>query len=334
MSATKKKVAVIIGWTPYHRMAAEELISDIVADEIVCYFTKNCITSKQVNCFCCPNHARSVLYKLCNFVMLYLVSIYIKMLLLRGREVVVYAPHGANVLANYLFFHPDVKSRYIYEDGIMNYYDVTGVGKWPNPLMRLMGLSLGMRFVKYDGHLSGFDDVVIDAAYLRNPAFAVGQSRIHKYYQLQTKQKLRLVTSKHSCLFLDQDLSNILNHKELALHRNAAIKWMADHGFEELIYKPHHDFNDFNNLNRKIDIKGIDEAFYNVPAEELVDRLPVNIVVSFFSSALINIKSMYPNIRCISLYTHNPELTCDGKIVHMSELFSRMGVECIRLNNR
>ena len=48
MSATKKKVAVIIGWTPYHRLVAEELIHDIDADKVICYFTKGCIQSKKL----------------------------------------------------------------------------------------------------------------------------------------------------------------------------------------------------------------------------------------------------------------------------------------------
>lgn len=90
-------------------------------------------------------------------------------------------------------------------------------------------------------------------------------------------------------------------------------------------YKPHH--------THTSDLAGIMEPLEthlrDSPAETIIEHLRPSHVVSFFSSALVNIKRSWPQIDCVSLAADQITIFRNGTPSSLRKLFEEMGVTCL-----
>lgn len=315
-----KRISIIIGFTPYHAYAASQIIAQLDG-VIYCAFTKSWPTTNKPYVRIglpedCSIPGKAVLSFL-HFAFL------VHRLTFTRKPFDVYIPHPGHILSNHLFFSKSPKKRVLlYEDGLLNYYDATVKNPFVGRTKKLLARACGLRYRNYIGHLAGYDAGQYDGAYLSMPDRAVRKEC------LGTLQRLHFPThpfklKKKTILFLDQDVSTILAPEE----REACLAEMLERYPQKdysYYYKAHHDHA--SQLSERM--TELASSLKSLPAEMLIERLRPSHVISFFSSALINIKNSWPEVECVSLAATHIIITRDGKQCSLGELFEEMGVIC------
>ncbi len=322
MSVEKaKKVSIFIGFTPYHAYVAGHLIEDSEG-KVYCYFSKS--WPKSDRGYKRLGFSQRWLMGLNQVLSFFYFSLVTRLLAARGFSLDVYMPHPGNIFTNYLFFARRSRRRiFIYEDGILNYYDAlqrntfVGIGK---QCLSWMGL---MPYRRYVGHLAGYDEGNYDGAFLSMPELAVRKSSLGRVHLLPMAKKT-VKLDRQVVLFLDQNVENFLEAEKRQACLSEMFKQYPPWEYQ-YIYKPHHDFNsDVQYQMTKLSLGELE-----LPAEILVEKILPGYVISFYSSALINIKRVFPDITCISLASKMVSIGVDGQQESLSNLFMRAGVECL-----
>lgn len=252
-------------------------------------------------------------------------SFFVRFLIVRGYSLDVYMPHPGNIFSNYLFFSSVCGKRvFIYEDGILNYYDAVQknsfVGRWKRALS-VLGL---MPFKVYEGHLAGYDAGRYDGAFLSMPDLAVRKESLGVVHAVSPCQR-QIDIKRNVILFLDQNVSGLIGEGQrqaclLEMFKRFPVKEYS------YIYKPHHDYRSEVSAGMQV----LSDENMLLPAEVLVGIVRPEFVVSFFSSALINIKNSFPGVSCISLASSMIKIYRDGHQESLSGLFAPVGVECLK----
>ena len=247
----------------------------------------------------------------------------------KGDRFSLFAPHPYNPISNFTFFSSAVSERYIFQDGILNYYDAqnpfSSLRKKVNRLASAW--SLGLPYTFYDGHLSGVQAGTIDGGYFSHPDRVVLASCFKSVFQMVSDDKnaeSEWQKKAKNILFLDQPIENVLKGEVVRAVREKARKVLLRLG-GAVIYKPHHDQprND-DAVDGFIQLSGDDAV---LPAEFLVEKYKIKCVVSFFSSALVNISLMYPGVRCIAIAAKDVGVKVDGVDTTLAEVMNKLGVE-------
>lgn len=304
---------LIIGYTPYHALIAESIIRQING-KTYCIFTKSWPRGEYTRACSWSNISRAA-----KIISLARAAAAIKRISKKEKNLSIYIPHPSHPLGNYAFFRLSNCKTYIYEDGIMNYYDAPSVQ--PSIARILLSYALLIPYKKYNGHLSGIDAGSPDGIYLTRPQLAVRNYDNTKKIQINPHTQ-SLPPAQKKLLFLSQDVRNRLTPKKTL----ALISWLkslAEHEGLQILEKWHHDQN-----NSESGFEQVSQELQELPAESLVETLSPKIVVSFYSSALINIKQQHPEIRCISLAAHEIKIKINDKEKHLSDIFLEAGVEC------
>ena len=200
MNNLKNKIDLFIGFTPYHSLVCKQIIED-AENRVFCLFTKGWphTTKKyhKIGYFPRNRLLRTLFYPLSLLVF----AIYIK-LFIRKKTVNVYIPHPKSPFTNFVTYIK-VNSINIYEDGIMNYYDVNSsyfkISKYNQKLMNLFKI----KYKEYYGHLTGLECLKIYKYYISRPEYAVLTDKAEKIVHLQILNKKNSLVEKR-ILFLDQ----------------------------------------------------------------------------------------------------------------------------------
>lgn len=313
-------ISIFIGFTPLHAKNAA-LIIDGVDGKVYCLFTKTWPkTSKIYNRLGLniPDEGvlRSIVYIL-NFMYF---SLAVKVLMKRFDNISIYIPHPANIFTNNLFFNKKISEVNLYEDGLLNYYDVTASLKRLHVATRMLARFFALPYREYRGHLSGFDARHIACIYLTQPKLAVAKHKFDKIIELKYTKTLNII-NKGKILFLDQDTrSRISKEKRESLIYDMYIKFPKNK--YTYLYKKHHDYDE------NIDMDELPRVLKNHPAEDVVSIVMPELIISFFSTALINIKNVNPNIKCLALAAKLINVKIDGRQSNLSQVFLANGVEC------
>lgn len=319
-----KRINVVIGFTPFHALFAERLIDHLDGDTY-CLFTKNWPQSKKpykkVGFFLRGN---AVLHGVSSALSYLYFSFFLRLVLRRIGEIHVYVPHPCNVFSNLAFFFKHVETVNIYEDGLLNYYDVdSGRGK-VKVGQRVFSLICGAPYRQYRGHLAGYDARKVDVLYVSRREQVVAGEKVREVVQLDVpSENINMV--KGRVLFLDQDVRSFISESR----RGELIDMMLENypsEHYEYIYKGHHDFN-----APKIKMSILQDDLAGLPAELVVSKLRPEIVVSFFSSALLNIATGFSNITCVSLAASDVPITRDGVPCSLADVFVHSGVTCFSM---
>jgi len=244
----------------------------------------------------------------------------------KSTDISLYYCNLEDILNNYYFFNfkkEAVKRRILVEDGILNYYSYKiSKERYLTFLIKFIWCKiLGVKYKLVFGQLSGIDRDEVSTQYVKYPKFAIFPE---KALELKV-EKLNYSPLKNVVLFVGQDvLEDVLGHKnyniELVKILNKTQEILpVDSKF---VYKPH------RNGNYKIAENRIKELI-NVPFEILEDNTPVeklivdirpSIIISFFSTSLLNLKLNINN--SVKVYFMPLEVT-DKRII---DLFEEVGI--------
>lgn len=315
-----KRTSIIIGFTPYHAYAAKPII-EILDGSVYCIFTKAWPSVEKPYIRVGPPQSWSFPGKSALTFLHF--AVVIRRLIARGCALDVYMPHPGHILSNYLFFSSTPGKRlFIYEDGLLNYYDADVKNPFVSKAKRLLARFGGMRYRDYTGHLAGYDAGSYDGAFLSMPDKAVRQDRLGTLHRLNFETQ-KLTLENKTILFLDQDVSSRMSPE----NREHCIYTMLSaypHSEYTYYYKPHHDHTSALSDT----MQALAPELRSLPAEMLIERLRPSHVISFFSSALINIKHGWPNVDCVSLAASQVSITRNGKHSSLQEIFQENGVKC------
>lgn len=316
-----KRTSIVIGFTPYHAYAARPILERLDGS-IYCAFTKAWPIVEKPYIRVGPPESWPVPGKGALTFIHFAVAVH--RLIARGGALDVYMPHPGHILSNYLFFASIPGKRiFIYEDGLLNYYDAEVKNSFVGKAKRLLARVGGLRYRDYTGHLAGYDAGSYDGAFLSMPDKAVRKNRLGILHRLNFEPRV-LSLKRNIILFLDQDVSSRMSLKE---RENSIARMLLAYPANEYIYhyKPHHDHT--SQLSDAMQPLG--PELRSLPAEMLIERLRPSHVISFFSSALINIKHGWPQVECVSLAAAQVLITRDGKPSSLRELFQDVGVTCL-----
>jgi hypothetical protein len=321
-----EKCTVFLGYTPNNAISIGAVIDEFPDSDLFCFVSSDrsqVAYSARVNWL--GINASTMIFKLMSFI---LAGIQIRRLLRRYQEVSICLPHPEHVLGNYLFFHERVAKRYIYEDGLLNYYDAVLDGRHKSSMRRKLqtGWLLGLPYQEYSGFISGVDARSYDGAFVSHPEKIVRRADFGEVIAISRYQSLnRIGELMDTVLFLDQEIEKILAASTAISLRQTMSVLLSELGGEVLV-KPHYEMK---SSVHPLDESCVPEEMLRMPAELIIEHIRPKVVVSFLSSALINIKTMYPEIRCISVGSNLHEITINGSSASASELFHDFGVEVI-----
>jgi hypothetical protein len=317
-----RHVRVVIGFTPFHALFAERLLAQLEG-EVFCLFTKGW-----------PREGRPytrlgffsgngpVLRALSYIASCLYFSLRIHGLFLRGCKVHVYAPHPSNIFTNYLFFARRTASVNVYEDGLLNYYDVPSSRGGVSRGLKCLALLCGIPYRNYPGHLAGYDARSVDSLFVSRAGAVVSREKVGAVVQLSVVGSSVEPVARR-VLFLDQDVSRFISdaQRDTLLARMLAIYPPGEY---EYFYKGHHDF-----ASTGVDMRSLSPELVSRPAELVAIELRPEIVVSFFSSALLNIAGVFSGVKCLALAAGEVGISRDGRPGSLADIFRAAGVDCL-----
>ncbi len=209
----------------------------------------------------------------------------------------IYLYHLDDMLGNFLFFsfRPESDRRFfILEDGILNYYDYDRTHDRAHR-RRMMGKKcfyrlFGLPFRPYRGYMSGIDREEVICQYVRAPALAVFPQKS----QAVTIDRIHYEPIPGSYLIIGQDAYiNLYGWPRYRDGIAAMMRFIDSRGSKprQILYK-HHRYGDkslvakyLRSLDRPITLNDDPEAI-----EQMVEAMKPQTILSFTSSALMNIK--------------------------------------------
>lgn len=246
----------------------------------------------------------------------------------KSCDVDIYVPHPFNPLSNYAFFLSERSGKYIYQDGVLNYYDATSPLDSRSCLLKQKAKAavIGLPYRAYAGHLSGIDTTAIAGGFFTHPERIVHADRFNSI------QKLHLhpgpadssAESQSGTLFLDQSIEESIGNPAAGALRLHTINFV--NGLRgPVFYKPHYAQKTKSPPDPAW--QTLDSHLRSLPAELLVAQLGIKSVVSFYSSALANIALNYSDINCYATAAVAIPVSIDGRSTTLAEVLSGFGVK-------
>jgi hypothetical protein len=250
----------------------------------------------------------------------------------RGQHVNLYLPHPFNPLANHAFFHAGTCSRFVYQDGILNYYDAAvPLASLASRLhQRAKGLAVGSWFQTYGGHLSGVDALPMTGGFFTHPDRIVAAEKFPLLRRLDFHGEVNSAQAGpgRGTLFLDQPIESVVGLPRARELRRRTVEYVNGLG-GKVCYKPHYAQHRETSFDPKW--TWLAPELSKLPAEWVVDRMSVANVVSFCTSALANIAMSHESISCHATAANLIPVSVDRRPTTLAEVLSGLGVKIVEL---
>lgn len=201
----------------------------------------------------------------------------------------------AHVLSNAIFFgFKKIVNRYVMEDGLLNYYKVTLKNKMLDKKSANIFLNyIGLHSRKFKGDITGVEMDVVNGQYVYFPDLAF---KPKKSIQIPFK-KLSYDLIDRVLILGQEPIVNLISVTSYLNSLNSVIDdSLIDFKDYKFYYKPHHHgknklANNFlhEKLGHKLHI--IED---NTPIHMLVAEIKPSVVISFGSTASLNLKLILP----------------------------------------
>jgi hypothetical protein len=325
--------AIIIGFTPFHLLPMRELIATLEGDLHVFHpmaselrdsvegrplaFLGGC-DSPQESRWRCYIRARREIDRI----------------MASGKQVDLYLPHPFNPLSNHAFFREGPIRRFIYQDGILNYYDaVTPLASFRARMrQRAKGAAIGARYRMYGGHLSGIDSQPVAGGVFTHPDLVVSADKFPVLRRLAFSRNYRTTapTVEGDVLFLDQPIESIVGTDRARDLRRRTVEYIDALG-ARVFYKPHYAQGQERSLAPHWVQLGPEVS--KLPAEWALARIRVAHVVSFCTSALANIAMSDDTVTCHATAADLIPVSVNGRRTTLAEVLSGLGVKVVELKS-
>ncbi|NAS10973.1 polysialyltransferase family glycosyltransferase [Poritiphilus flavus] len=236
--------------------------------------------------------------------------------ILKSRPCNLFIPHTSALLDNY-FFYSFPREKYgvrinFYYEGILYFYE------YHEPFIPKVHLKR-----KWFALLCGF-------VYKRNPTiFPEDSSGIYKIYSILPEftigpaEKITKVSileedyiGKENCALIIGGKPKALDNSEMiSLYELMIQKILSNKRIDKIYFKGHHADQTTNFEDANKGLLKVDDITQNSPVEEVIARYKPSLVVSYPSSALVSLKSMYEDKIEISSYY------IDEKKEHLNKLW-------------
>jgi hypothetical protein len=257
---------------------------------------------------------------------LYKFSIKIKNIRKNYDSCTIFIAHPWHIPTNYALFSMPHEAAYMIPDGTLNYSNI----QISNSRYRKMwvkffiGYLAALPYKPYKGHLTACDQNSYDGVYTFNPdaLYSICGDTFTLLLPPSTSLS-RGKTSSYTILFLDQPIEWILPSMESVMLRQTLWNYIKHKKFERILYKPHPSI-----INAKPPTAFLNSVEYvtsPLPVELLMDKYPINIVISFSSSALLTISDVYPEIKCVSIGLN--KIVKYNNSQNLIDLFRSRGIE-------
>lgn len=325
--------SIVIGFTPFHLIPMRELMAHAEGDVHVFHPMASLLAAL-------PRERRVTFLGQCDaqeqsrWRRYFSARSEIHEIMRSGRHVDLYLPHPFNPLANYAFFHPGSCDRFIYQDGILNYYDAaTPLSDVRSRLrQRGKGLAVGAWYRMYGGHLSGIDALPVAGGFFTHPDRIVGAAKFPMLRRLDFHHEIKRARSatRRDTLFLDQPIESVVGAELAHGLRQRTVEYVNSLG-GRVLYKPH--YAQGRTVSRDPGWVPLDPALITLPAERAVAGLDVANVVSFCTSALANIAMINSMIECHATAARLVSVSVDGRRTDLGEVLSGLGVRIVDLSS-
>lgn len=256
----------------------------------------------------------------------------LRRVLAKGANATVCVPHPFNPLSNFACFAPGANDVRIYQDGMLNYYDATNPFGQAFALARRRLLALGalLPYRAYAGHLSGIEARSISTGYFTHPEHVVLKECFSRIAPIKFAASLASIDQAEEgnavTLFLDQPIERFVPAEDVVPLRRLARE-VADSMGRPVLYKPHYVQRYPFGIEPGWQLASDEEMA--LPAEEIPMIRSVGAVVSFCSSALVNIRLLQPGVRCVAVGGTLVPIRIDGEQKTVADLLSKFGVETV-----
>ena len=323
--------AIVIGFTPFHLLPLRELITALEDDLHVFHpmagelrgsaegrsvvFLGECDSSqgsRWKRYFCARRE--------------------IDRMMKRGEQVDLYLPHPFNPLSNHAFFHAGSNRRFIYQDGILNYYDaaVPLASFSARIRQRAKAALIGARYRMYVGHLSGIDSRPVAGGFFAHPDRIVSAEKFPALRRLAFRSDRRAadLAAEGDVLFLDQPVELIVGIERARELRRRTVEYIDSLG-ARVLYKPHYAQGREKSLRPHW--VSLAAELSALPAEWALARIRIAHVVSFCTSALANIAMIDSAINCHATAANLIPVSVNGRRTTLAEVLSGLGVKVVEL---
>lgn len=256
----------------------------------------------------------------------------LRRILRKGRDAVVCIPHPFNPLTNFAFFAPGAKEVRIYQDGILNYYDAANPFSKASvlTLQRLKAAAALMPYRPYTGHLSGIEAREVSTGYFTHPKLVALPARFARIVRLAFDASIQ-PSDQAPCdepitLFLDQPIERSVSFATAESCRELARDFAESLG-RPVVWKPH--YTQRSTFVARKGWRAATAAEEAMPAEGMLAGRRIETVVSFFSSALANIRMSRSDVRCVAVGAAMVPVWINGEERTMADLLGKFGVETI-----
>jgi len=335
-----EKVSIFIPITPYTISIAESLIenniNELSLSENILINPHGLEYKKQywdevIEDYSSRKVQRNVVKTYLNFFkQIYVfIKIYKRLRKYKKRKIDFYYVDLAHVLSNSVFFSfKSIENRFIIEDGILNYYKLTLKDKMlgrkrVNVFLQLIGLPTKT----FAGDITGIEMPEVNKQFVFFPKEAFFPSKSDQIPYTRLEYSLN-----NKILILGQEpISKFVTEQRYLSSLDIIIQDMIkklDHF--ELYYKPHHHgkkelTREF--LKAKYKVNFIES---NLPIHMFIKEIAPSVVVSFGSTASLNLKLLLPkNVKSYVYLFRDPQLPDN---TYIEELFLKIGVLITELN--
>ncbi|HJR12873.1 MAG TPA: hypothetical protein VJ833_03155 [Rhodanobacteraceae bacterium] len=249
-----------------------------------------------------------------------------------GEQVDLYLPHPFNPLSNHVFFHNRPIRRFIYQDGILNYYDAaTPLASFSARMrQRVKAAVIGARYRLYGGHLSGIDSRPVAGGFFTHPDLVVSADKFPALRRLTFRSIERTpdLVDVGDVLFLDQPVELVVGAERACELRRRTAEYIDTLG-ARVLYKPHYAQGRERSLGPRW--MPLAPELSALPAEWALARIRVAHVVSFCTSALANIAMSDRTITCHATAANLVPVSVNGRRTTLAEVLSGLGVKVVEL---
>lgn len=152
-------------------------------------------------------------------------------------------------------------------------------------------------FTPFAGRFIGQDSKVISCLYVYNKMLLDCSVKGSKVKEVKRKACNEKFLGREGCaLIIGQPSGVIFKNKYIDLAKKEMSRLSKARGEKKIYYKPHPRISDTFDLD--IDAELLERE---PSVESLIKELDVSVVISFLSTALINIKATYPKITCVAI---------------------------------
>ncbi len=202
-------------------------------------------------------------------------------------------PHVYHSLGNFMAFSLNPDALDLLPDGLLNFYDARPSDEQRRSMRhkRLVARLLGARYQPHKGNLTAMEQL----EYRRQYVFTERKLYTQAREQIKLEIPVAEAASGDDLFFIDQPLDDLSDERRNRL--NQAIEGFVG-GDRAVLYKPHRD-----QINPSIQLP--QNQLTVLPktdvAEYVLQQHGASEILGIYSSALITLKIIYPEIPCTSI---------------------------------